>query len=53
MVTQMMAVGEETGAFDALTSLLEPPLIVVLGSAVGTMVISLYMPMFDIIKLIN
>ncbi|MGH3851244.1 MAG: type II secretion system F family protein, partial [Pseudonocardiaceae bacterium] len=72
MVTQMMAVGEETGALDellarvatfyeaeveatvdALTSLLEPLLIVVLGGAVGTMVISLYLPMFDIIKLIN
>ena len=72
MVTQMMAVGEETGALDtllrkvatfyeqevertveALTSLLEPLLIVVLGGAVGAMVISLYMPMFDIIKLVN
>lgn len=72
MVTQMMAVGEETGALDqllarvatfldqevhatvdALTSLLEPLLIVVLGGAVGSMVIALYMPMFNIIKLIN
>ncbi|MDQ3575062.1 MAG: type II secretion system F family protein [Actinomycetota bacterium] len=38
---------------DALTSLLEPALIVVLGGAVGGMVISLYMPMFNIIKLIQ
>lgn len=72
MVTQMMAVGEETGALDtllrkvaafyeqevertveALTSLLEPLLIVVLGSAVGAMVVSLYMPMFNIIKLVG
>jgi type IV pilus assembly protein PilC len=72
MVTQMMAVGEETGALDsllmkvsefyeeevqrtvdALTSLLEPLLIVILGGAVGAMVISLYLPMFDIIKLVG
>lgn len=72
MVTQMMAVGEETGALDslllkvseffeqevertvdALTSLLEPLLICVLGGAVGSMVISLYLPMFDIIKLVG
>ena len=72
MVTQMMSVGEETGALDSLlqkvadffeaevqrtvdslTSMLEPLLIVVLGSAVGSMVISLYLPMFDIIKLVG
>ena len=72
MVTQMMAVGEETGAVDemldkiadfydqeieatvaALTSLIEPLLIVVMGAAVGGMVISLYLPMFNIIKLIQ
>jgi type IV pilus assembly protein PilC len=68
MVTQMIAVGEETGALDellekiadfydaeveatvdALTSLIEPLLIVVMGIAVGGMVIALYMPMFSII----
>jgi len=38
---------------DALTSILEPLLIVVLGSAVGSMVIALYLPMFDIIKLVG
>jgi type IV pilus assembly protein PilC len=72
MVTQMIAVGEETGAVDtmldkigefysqeveatvnALTSLLEPILIIFLGAMVGGMVIALYMPMFNIIKLIK
>lgn len=72
MVTQMMTVGEETGALDTLlmkvadffeeevnrtvetlTSLLEPLLICVLGSAVGSMVICLYLPMFNIIKLVG
>jgi type IV pilus assembly protein PilC len=72
MVTQMLAVGEETGnidimlekvsdfydqeieaTVDALTSLLEPLLIVVLGGAVGGMVVALYMPMFKIIELVE
>lgn len=72
MVTQMLAVGEETGAVDvmldrigafyeaeveatvdALTSLLEPLLIVVLGGTVGLMVVALYMPMFNIVNLIE
>jgi type IV pilus assembly protein PilC len=72
MVTQMIAVGEETGALDellekiadfydseveatvdALTSLIEPLLIVVMGVAVGGMVIALYMPMFSIISKIQ
>jgi type IV pilus assembly protein PilC len=72
MVTQMLAVGEETGAVDtmllkvaefyeqeveatveALTSLLEPLLIVVLGGAVGAMVVALYVPMFKIINLVH
>lgn len=44
---------EVAATVDALTSLLEPLMIVVLGGAVGTMVISLYMPMFNIIKLIK
>ncbi|MDQ1403894.1 MAG: type pilus assembly protein PilC [Actinomycetota bacterium] len=38
---------------NSLTSLLEPALIVVLGSTVGGMIVSLYMPMFNIIKLIK
>jgi type IV pilus assembly protein PilC len=37
----------------ALTSLIEPLLIVVMGAAVGSMVIALYLPMFNIIKLIK
>jgi type IV pilus assembly protein PilC len=38
---------------DALTSLLEPLLIVVMGATVGGMVVALYMPMFNIINLIQ
>jgi type IV pilus assembly protein PilC len=72
MVTHMMAVGEETGALDAmlakvadfydqevddsvsaLTSLIEPILIIVMGVAVGGILISLYLPMFNIASLIN
>ncbi|MDD3719474.1 MAG: type II secretion system F family protein [Actinomycetota bacterium] len=68
MVTQMLAIGEETGALDtmlnkvsdfydseiaatveALTSLLEPLMIVGLGVVVGTIVIALYMPIFSLI----
>jgi type IV pilus assembly protein PilC len=36
-----------------LTSLLEPLLIVVMGGCVGGMVVALYLPMFNIIKLIK
>jgi type IV pilus assembly protein PilC len=72
MVTNMMAVGEETGALDsmlskvadfydqevddtvgAITSLIEPMLIVVMGLAVGGILICLYLPMFNIGKLIQ
>lgn len=44
---------EVEATVDALTSLIEPLLIVVMGVAVGGMVIALYMPMFNIIKLIK
>jgi type IV pilus assembly protein PilC len=44
---------EVEATVNALTSLLEPVLICVLGGAVGAMVVSLYMPMFNIIKLIK
>jgi type IV pilus assembly protein PilC len=44
---------EVQSTVDALTSLLEPLLMVVLGLSVGSMVISLYMPMFNIIKLVK
>jgi type IV pilus assembly protein PilC len=69
LVVQMIEVGEQTGALDAmlakvaqfydgevettvnnLTSLLEPMLTVVMGAGVGTMVICMYLPMFDYIK---
>jgi type IV pilus assembly protein PilC len=67
MVTQMVAVGEETGALEqmltkvadfyedevaaalkALTSILEPVMIVVVGGIVGFIVIAMYMPMFQV-----
>jgi type IV pilus assembly protein PilC len=44
---------EVEATVEALTSLIEPLLIVVMGGAVGGMVISLYLPMFNIIKLIK
>jgi type IV pilus assembly protein PilC len=72
MVTQMLAIGEETGALDtmlnkvsdfydsevsttveSMTSLLEPVLMVFLGVIVGTIVISLYMPIFSLISQIQ
>jgi len=67
MVTNMMAVGEETGAMDAMlekiaeayesevdaavsamTSMIEPMLIVFLGGIVGFIVISLFMPLIKL-----
>jgi type IV pilus assembly protein PilC len=67
MVTQMIAVGEETGALEqmmskiadfyedqvaaavkALTSILEPIMIMVVGAIVGFIVIAMYLPMFQV-----
>jgi len=67
MVTQMVGVGEETGAIEtmlskiadfyedqvaaavkALTSILEPIMIVVVGGIVGFIVIAMYLPMFKV-----
>jgi type IV pilus assembly protein PilC len=67
MVTQMIAVGEETGNLDtmlskvadfyedevaaavkAMTSILEPIMIVVVGAIVGFIVVAMYMPMFKV-----
>ncbi|OIK14347.1 type II secretion system F family protein [Bacillus sp. MUM 13] len=67
LVTQMIAIGEQTGALDAmlskvadfyekevenstdqLKSLIEPIMIVVLAGIVGTIVISIMVPMFEI-----
>lgn len=72
MLVQMIAVGEETGALDAmlnkiadfydeevstavdgLTSLIEPLMMASLGVIVGGMVIALYMPMFQVISLVQ
>jgi type IV pilus assembly protein PilC len=72
MVTQMVAVGEETGALDsmlhkiadfyddevaaklkALTSILEPIMMIVIGAIVGLVVISMYLPLFSVIKAIG
>ncbi len=66
MVTQMIAVGEATGALDnmlgkiadfyddevdsavaALTSMLEPMLMIFLGTTVGFVIIAMYMPIFQ------
>jgi type IV pilus assembly protein PilC len=66
MVTQMIAVGEATGALDSmltkiadfyddevdgavatLTSMLEPVLMIFLGTTVGFVIIAMYMPIFQ------
>jgi type IV pilus assembly protein PilC len=44
---------EVEAAVDALTSLIEPLLIAVIGGAVGAAVIALYMPMFNIINIVK
>jgi type IV pilus assembly protein PilC len=44
---------EVEASVDALTSLIEPLMIAIIGGAVGAAVIALYMPMFNIIKLIK
>lgn len=67
LVTQMIAIGEETGALDAMLtkvadfyetevehstdaikSLIEPIMIVILAGLVGTIVLAIMMPMFEI-----
>jgi type IV pilus assembly protein PilC len=69
MVTQMIGVGEATGALDTMLSkiadfyeeevdvavaglltLMEPVMIAVLGVIVGGIVISMYLPIFDLIS---
>jgi type IV pilus assembly protein PilC len=44
---------EVTASVEALTSLIEPLLIAVIGGAVGAAVVALYMPMFNIINLLQ
>jgi len=65
MVTQMVAIGEESGALDsmlskvadffeqevddsveAMSSLMEPMIMVILGTLIGGMVIAMYLPIF-------
>ena len=67
MVVQMVSIGEESGALDAmlskvsdfcdqeiddqveaLTSLMEPMIMVVLGTLIGGLVISMYLPIFKL-----
>jgi len=44
---------EVNATIDSLTSILEPMLIVIMGVAIGAIVISMYLPMFNIYKLIQ
>jgi type IV pilus assembly protein PilC len=44
---------EVEASVDALTSLIEPLMIAVIGAAVGGAVVALYLPMFNVIKLIK
>ncbi|MCX8032833.1 MAG: type II secretion system F family protein [Thermoleophilia bacterium] len=72
MVTQMIAIGEETGALDtmlnkiadfyeteveaavkSLTSIIEPIMMLFVGGLVGVCVISMYLPMFQMMNLVK
>jgi type IV pilus assembly protein PilC len=72
MVTQMIAVGETTGALDqmlskiadfyddevdaavsAITSLIEPLLMVFLGGILGTMIVGMYLPIFQLGQVVH
>ena len=72
MVCQMVAIGENTGALDAmlkkvadfyeeevdnavanLTALMEPLIMVVLGVVLGGLVVSMYLPIFQLGSLVN
>jgi type IV pilus assembly protein PilC len=46
-------IGEVDQTVDNLTSILEPFLVVIMGVVIGAIIISLYLPMFDYIKLIH
>ena len=67
MVTQMVAIGEDSGALDsmlskvadffeqevddaveAMSSLMEPIIMVVLGTLIGGMVVAMYLPIFKL-----
>ena len=72
MVTQMIAVGEATGALDAmlgkiadfydeevdsavgaLTSMLEPMLILFLGVTIGGLLVAMYLPIFQLADVVG
>jgi type II secretory pathway component PulF len=72
MVIQMISVGEQTGALDAmlskiadfyddevdtavgaLTALLEPIMIVILGVLIGGLVVAMYLPIFKLVTLVK
>lgn len=72
MMTQMVAVGEETGALDrmlmkladfyedevqsslkAITSIIEPIMMIFVGAIVGVVVLAMYMPLFKIFELVK
>ena len=72
MVTQMVAIGEESGALDkmlfkvaefyeqevnnavdALSSLLEPMIMVFIGTIVGGMVVGMYLPIFKLAAVVG
>jgi type IV pilus assembly protein PilC len=67
MVTQMVSIGEESGALDsmlgkvadffeqevddaveAMSSLMEPLIMVILGTLIGGMVVAMYLPIFKL-----
>jgi len=72
MVTQMIAIGEETGALDtmlhkiadfyedevdssvkSLTSIIEPIMMIFIGGLVGLIVVSMYLPIFNLFQLVE
>lgn len=72
MVTQMIAIGEETGALDdmlermavfydnevtfaidAMLKAMEPAMIVIVGIVIGSIIIAIYLPIFNIITTIS
>jgi len=44
---------EVSATVDSLTSILEPLIILFMGACIGSIVISLYLPMFDYVKLVQ
>jgi type IV pilus assembly protein PilC len=43
----------EHGAVDALASLLEPLIMVIIGTMVGGMVVAMYLPIFDMVNAVQ